>query len=226
MVACLIRNTAGLLHLQSPNISEKSEFFSCFFSLESYFTIMKTKDNLLKICIFFLLLGLFFLSGCKGRNVIKNGDKLEVPPPERIPLPADTAEVLGGIKIIISGYFWQDFMPVIPPEGPPFYILFKFKITNNSQSKIDDFSASLATLYYDKTKDRFHTFKLIPSANTKPLEEILPKETKYLEYTNDRAEEFSAQIEEGTKLYARILVSWDGKENIFTSPPIPVVFTY
>jgi len=226
VVACLIKNAIGLLHLQSPNISEKSELFSYFFSLESYFTIMKTKGNLLRICVFFLLLGLSFLSGCKGGEVIKNGDKSEVSPPERIPLPADTAEVLDGIKIIISGYFWQDFMPVIPPEGPPFYILFKFKITNNSQSKIDDFSASLATLYYDKTKDRFHTFKLIPSANTKPLEEILPKETKYLEYTNDRAEEFSAQIEEGTKLYARILVSWDGKENIFTSPPIPVVFTY
>jgi hypothetical protein len=187
---------------------------------------MRTKANLLRFCIFFLLLGLFFLNGCKGRNVIKNGDQAEIPPPEKIPLPTDTAEVLGGIKVIISGYFWQDFMPIVPPEGPPFYILFKFKITNNSQSKIENFSANLATLYYDKTKDRFYTFKLIPAGNTKPKEEILPKETKYLEYTNDRTEKFSPQIEEGTKLYGRILVSWEGKEHIFTSPPIPVVFTY
>jgi hypothetical protein len=211
-------------------LKNPSFFLPCvflpFFSLESYFTIMKTKGNLLRICVFFISLGLSFLSGCKGGGVIKNGDKSEVPPPERIPLPADTAEVLGGIKIIISGYFWQDFMPVIPPEGPPFCILFKFKVTNNSQSKIENFSATLITLYYDKTKDRFYTFKLISSANTKPQEEILPKETKYLEYTNDRAEKFSPQLEEGTKLYGRILVSWNGEEHIFTCPPIPVVFTY
>jgi len=48
-----------------------------------------------------------------------------------------------------------------------------------------------------------------------------------MEFTNERGVVFSPDLEEGTGLYARVLVTWaDGQQVILTTPPSPVHFTY
>lgn len=169
----------------------------------------------------FLLLG-----GCQKSTLIPENNVAQVPPPLTFPQEKDSVMVIDDVKFTISSYLWQDFMPMIPPDGPPFYLNLEIEIQNNSGKEIRDFSALMITLYYPDTQTIFHDFKLIPAANTKPEEIILPQERRTLSYTNEREEIFSPQIEKGIKLYGRIMVKWNGKEYLLTSPPQEVIFTY
>lgn len=182
-------------------------------------------------CRFFVLVALilfyFFLwNGCERSITPSKTGLIEIPPAERSPQDEDSVIVIEGIKFKITPYFWQDFMPRVPPGGPPFYLNFKIYVHNLTGRPIRDFSAPVATLYYSETQSLFHSFKLIPVADTQPEETILPQEKKRLIYTNDREEIFSPQVEKGTKLYARIMVMWNGKKHLLTSPPAGVAYTY
>ena len=134
--------------------------------------------------------------------------------------------MIDGIRFKIYPYFWQNFMPMVPPAGPPFYLNFKIEVQNLTGRPITSFSALFTSLYYVDTQKLFHSFRLMPTANTQPEETILPQEKKTLIYTNDREEVFSPQVEQGTKLYARIMATWDGKKHVLTSPPVNVVYAY
>ena len=179
---------------------------------------------------FFTFLAIYsvflFLSGCQKSTLPPEIDVVQIPPPQTFPSEKDSVTVIDDVKFTISSYFWQDFMPMVPPDGPPFYLNLKIEIQNNSQKTVKDFSALTITLYHLDTQEVFHGFRLIPSVNTKPEETILPQERKTLIYTNDREEIFSPQIEQGIKLYGRIMVKWNGKECLLTSPPQEVIFTY
>jgi len=177
-------------------------------------------------CLLFVGVFLFFFSFCKKVQITKSEVSVPIPPPEKSPGIGDSTVVIDDVEFVIKSYFWQDFMPMIPKKGPPFYLLFKLKITNKKEKELVDFCAVKTTLYYEQTNQQFHSFYLIPTAGTKPKEKILPGQTKNLEYTNDRSEVFSPKIEQGTKLYAQILLSWNRKEHILTSPPSGVEYTY
>lgn len=167
-----------------------------------------------------------FFSGCKKSALTPETDLIPVPPPERSPQDKDSIVVIDDLKFTISSYFWQDFMPVIPPEGPPFYLKINMEIKNDIRGRLEGFSALMATLYYLDTSKFFHNFRLTPAANTKQEETIFAQERRTLIYTNDRKEIFSPQIEQGTKLYGRIMVEWNGKKHLLTSPPADVTYTY
>jgi len=174
-----------------------------------------------------LSLGVFLLlfSFCKNAKITENEEKASISP-EKGPGVGDSIVVIDEVKFVIRSYFWQDFMPMIPPQGPPFYLVFKLKVTNNTDRALIDFYAVKTNLFYEDDNEKFHSFSLIPAGGTKPKERILPKETKNFEYTNDRTEIFSPKIEEGTKLYGQILFSWDGKKQILTSSPSEVKYTH
>ncbi len=178
--------------------------------------------TLIILMLFYVFLG----NGCERSIPPSKTDLLEIPPAERFPQEKDSVFVINDIKFKISPYFWQDFMPLVPPEGPPFYLNFKIEVQNLAGRPMRDFSAIIATLYYFDTQNLFHSFKLIPTASTQPEETILPQEKRTLIYTNDRNEIFSPRIEQGTKLYARIAVRWDGEQHLLTSPPASVAYTY
>lgn len=178
------------------------------------------------ICFLFFLVIFVFFSACKKGQITEVDEIITIPPPEKSPGIGDSTVVIDNVEFVIKSYFWQDFMPMIPKKGPPFYLLFKLKITNKKEKELVDFCAVKTTLYYEQTNQQFHSFYLIPTAGTKPEEKILPGQTKNLEYTNDRSEVFSPKIEQGTKLYAQILLSWNRKEHILTSLPSGVEYTY
>lgn len=182
-------------------------------------------------CRFFTLIILILFcvllwNGCERSTHPSKTDLMEIPPAERFPQEKDSVFAINGIRFKISPYFWQDFMPMVPPGGPPFYLNFKIEIQNLTGKPMRSFSAFVTTLYYVDTQKLFQSFRLIPAANTQPEETILPQEKKILIYTNDRKEVFSPHIEKGTKLYARIMVMWDGKKHLLISPPVSVVYTY
>ena len=177
---------------------------------------------LVVLILFYVLLW----NGCERSITPSKTDLMEIPPAERSPQEKDSVIVIEGIKFKISAYFWQDFMPKTPPGGPPFYLNFRIYVHNLTGRPVRDFSAHVTTLYYSETQSLFHTFKLIPVASTQPEETILPQEKKTLIYTNDREEIFSPQVEKGTKLYARIMVIWNGKKHPLTSPPAGVAYTF
>lgn len=180
----------------------------------------------------FSLIGLMFFvallsfTGCRKSALAPQRDLVEVPPRERFPQEGDSVVVIDDVKLTITPYFWQDFMPRIPPGGPPFLLCFEIQIKNCTGKPLRGFTAWMTTLYYSDTQKVFRTFQLIPGAKTQAEETLLPREEKTLAYTNDRKSTFSPQIEQGTKFYARILVKWNGKIYLSSSPPAGVIFTY
>jgi hypothetical protein len=98
-------------------------------------------------------------------------------------------------------------------------------VTNNGSSTVYNLTAVKATLYFAGTLNPLHTFALTrvgTGGNS-----TSPGDTIVMEFTNERNVIFSPSLEEGTGLYARVLVTWaDSQQAILTTPPSPVQFTY
>ena len=154
-------------------------------------------------------------------------ESLQVPPPE-LP-PGQEPEVYrdGDVEIWAVAEFTQDFMPAIPPEGPPFYTFIKINITNTGNSTIIHPYANRATIYYNDTLDPLVTLNLTSAIQYFKEVEIHPGESIVMEFINDRSEIFSPTIDEGTMLFARVVFAWgDGFEEILTTPPNALLYTH
>lgn len=151
---------------------------------------------------------------------------------QRIPPPSTNPD--GSIQIVSSGdlRLWaeaeysQDFMPAIPPEGAPFYSLIKINITNTGDETIENIFAPRATIYYNATFQDLTTLNLTTVNQYFAPISISPGESTVIEFINDPGSIFSPSIEEGTILYSRVLVCWDGGEAILTTPPNELIFTH
>ena len=150
-----------------------------------------------------------------------------VPPPSSLPEGDITPVVSGDLLLDAEAVFTQDFMPAIPPEGPPFYAFISINITNTGLKTVGNFSAPRATLYYNGTVEPFVTLELESAIQYFVPVELTPDENTTLEFINIRSEIFSPTIEEGTFLYARVLFLWGNmQEVVLTTAPSSVMFTY
>ena len=127
-------------------------------------------------------------------------DLFQVLPPEQVP-PPESAPGLepivyrdGDVELWAEAEFSQDFMPAIPPEGPPFYTFIKINITNHGNSTISNLGASRATVYYNDTLDPLVTLNLTSAIQYFKEVEIRPGESRVMEFINDRSEIFSPTI--------------------------------
>lgn len=175
--------------------------------------------------LFLTSIGLIMVIGVVMVIIFHYKANQPVPPPVEPPTdemaPIQVDYLVFEAKII----FWQNFMPIIPPEGPPFYLVLEIIVKNYGNIPISDITAIRTTVYYAATTRALHTFKLEPFDSVNNL--IRPGETRKFEYTNDRSTIFSPDLEEGTELYARILVRWESEhEVILTTPLAPVEFTF
>lgn len=154
-------------------------------------------------------------------------DPIQVPPPELPPGQEPDVYRDGDVELWAEAEFSQDFMPAIPPEGPPFYVFIKINITNTGNSTISNLGASRATVYYNDTLDPLVTLNLTSAIQYFKEVEIRPGESIVMEFINDRSEIFSPTIEEGTVLFARVIFTWgEGHEQILTTPPKALMFTH
>ncbi len=170
----------------------------------------------------FLSATLLFLAGCGVRPL---GEKNFVNPPEKLPTIADTLQIVEKVSLKVDLYLWQNFMPTVPEAKPPFYLSLQVELKNHSQDKVVGFKPTLLTLFPEGSKTPFHTFKLV-SEDPQAAVQIDPGRVEYFTYTNDRSKVFSPELRKDARFYARILVVWNGKEKILSSPVVGVEFTY
>jgi hypothetical protein len=131
------------------------------------------------------------------------------------------------LEIRAEAIYWQDFMPAIPPEGPPFMTVIWVNVTNTGNLTVDNFEAVRLTIYFNNTGMPLVTLNLIPTTDWIDWPQIGPGESLVLEFTNDRSSVFSPIIEEDTLLYSLILVRWGaGVEGILTTPPSALGYTH
>lgn len=152
---------------------------------------------------------------------------LQVPPPA-VP-PVDSIDTINsdGLELWAEAIYWQDFMPVIPEEGPPFFIVIRVNITNTGATTVTDFNAIRVTMYFNGTTTPFATLNLTIVGAGPEWPQIAPGENVVLEFTNVRDSIFSPTIDEGTPLYSRVLVTWNsGAQEILTTAPSCVLYTY
>jgi hypothetical protein len=156
-----------------------------------------------------------------------NPDLSDVPPPENP--PGNEREVVfeGDLELWAEADFWQDFMPLVPPEGAPFYTVVFINITNTGTSTLENFNAPMMTVYFNDSTDVLVTLNLTLGIQTFVPIVVQPGESIMVEYINNRNEVFSPTIDEGTGLYARVLFQWGvGEEAILTTVPSELVFTF
>lgn len=175
--------------------------------------------------LFLALIGLILVIGVVLVMIFHYKPNQQVPPPDEPPTDEVAPIQVDYLVFEANVVFWQNFMPIIPPEGPPFYLVLEITVKNYGNIPISGFTAIKTTVYFAATTRALHTFQLEPldSANNS----IHPGEIRKLEFTNERSTIFSPDLEEGTKLYARVLVRWESDQAvILTTPLAPVEFTY
>ena len=150
---------------------------------------------------------------------------LQVPPPTHLPGTDPEIFMIGNLTAWAEAEYWQDFMPSIPTEGPPFLLVLDVNVTNTGTSTITGFEIPRLTIYFDGTRTPFATLTL--QVVSPELSEIGPGESFVIQLTNDRDTIFSPSIEEGTALYSRVLLEWKiGNTMILTTPPSALYYTH
>lgn len=154
-------------------------------------------------------------------------DPSQVPPPDSPPGQIPEIYKDGDVELGAEAEFSQDFMPAVPPEGPPFYVFIKINITNTGNSTITNLGASRATIYYNDSLDPLVTLNLTSAIQYFKEVEVRPGESIVMEFINDRSEIFSPTIDEGTVLFARVVFAWgNGFEQVLTTPPSALLYTH
>jgi hypothetical protein len=154
-------------------------------------------------------------------------DPLQVPPPAERPGEDQEPIIKNGLSACAEAIYWQDFMPIIPAEGPPFYTIIRINVTNTGNVTVTNFHAVRVTIYFYNTSLPLVTLDVMSSIQYFVWPEIKPGDSADFEYTNVRDSIFSPVIEEGAVLYSRVLTRWEnGSEMILTTPPSPLEYTF
>ena len=147
----------------------------------------------------------------------------QVPPP-LLP-PGDDPDIIvsNNLRIWAEAIYDQDFMPVVPEEGPPFRMTIWVNITNTGNTTVSNFEAVRTTIYFQSNSMPLVTLELILVEDST---QINPGESRILRFHNDYESIFSPTVEEGTVLYSRILIRWgENVEEILTTPPSALHYT-
>ena len=142
----------------------------------------------------------------------------QVPPPSHLPGADPEIIVTDELTAWAKAVYGQNFMPVVPAEGPPFSVVVIVNVTNTGNSTISSFEVPRVTIYFNGTRIPLVTLNL---RVVQPDScEIGPNESIVVKLRNDRETIFSPSIEGGTVLYSRVLTRWEnGNEMILTTPP-------
>ena len=156
-----------------------------------------------------------------------NPDLSHVPPPENLPGNETEIVIAGDLELWAEADFWQDFMPLVPPEGPPFHTVIRINITNTGTSALEHFNAPKVTVYFNDSFEVLVTLNLTLGIQTFAPIVVQPGESIIVPYIKNQNEVFSSIIDEGTGLYARVLFQWGvGEETILTTVPSERTYTY
>jgi hypothetical protein len=173
-----------------------------------------------------IIVGVVVIFGVGIMGILLNAaylDPLRIPPPSIPPDEAVEKTTLDGIEVWAEASYWQDFMPSIPEEGPPFYAAVRVHIINTGNTTIADFNAFRMTIYYNGTIIPLVTLALVP---VEDCPQINPGDNMVIEFTNSREQIYSPSINEGSGLYSCILATWSsGVDIILTTSPSALFYT-
>ena len=165
--------------------------------------------------------------GLGAAGLLLFSDPLQVPPPTEPPGNDLEPIIKNGLLAWAEAVYWQDFMPIIPAEGPPFYTVIRINVTNTGNITVSNFHAVRVTIYFHNSSLPLVTLDITSTIQYFVWPEIRPGESVEFEYTNVRDSIFSPTIEEGVVLYSRVLTRWEnGSEMILTTPPSELGFTH
>jgi hypothetical protein len=149
----------------------------------------------------------------------------QVGPPMVPPSGSVETTVVGNLTFEASASFRQDFMPIIGPQGPPFWFTIRVTVNNSGPEIASGFNITKATVYFGGTILALQSFDI---HLVQPEEYLVPSgEIETFLMTNSREIVYSPTLTEGTMLYARVLVTLsNGNWIVLTSPPAPLGFTW
>ena len=150
-----------------------------------------------------------------------------VAPPNEAPTGDVESVIVDDLELSATAYFWQDFMPAVPPEGPPFNLVLRVNATNWGNTTVFGLNVRVVTVYFGDSFNVLHTFKIEPGLSCCFDEfSVSPSSSEIFEFTNNRETIFSPDLNEGIELYARVHVVWDNGEALVTTAPVSLDFTH
>ncbi|MFW9789032.1 MAG: hypothetical protein ACFFE1_15235, partial [Candidatus Thorarchaeota archaeon] len=78
-------------------------------------------------------------------------NSLQVPAPVNPPGEEPEIFTTNGLEAWAEAIYWQDFMPAISEEEPPFYTLISLNVTNRGNITVTNFHAVRVTIYFYNT---------------------------------------------------------------------------
>ncbi len=186
---------------------------------------MNSKRSGVFLCV---LLGLLTTPAWSGTRKAPSPSKPPAPVPtsKRIPTPADSVVTINGLRLSFSLYLWQDLMPVVPPGGPPFHLSLEVTVKNQGNKPVNDFRLEKLSLYYDKSKKLFWTFRLASADTSAGALSIPPGAAETFAYSPANPGPKGEKIKEGTRLYGRAVGRVNGRRFTVSLPSAAVNFTY
>ncbi|MFW9802488.1 MAG: hypothetical protein ACFFFC_07545 [Candidatus Thorarchaeota archaeon] len=173
-----------------------------------------------------ILVAVLGLGVVGGMLLIADSNPLQIPPPPGPPGEEPEIIIEGELEGWAEAIYWQDFMPDIPDEGPPFYTIIWINVTNIGNITVEYFYAVRMTIYFYDNCSPLATLDLDSNIQYFVWPMIRPGGSAVFEFTNVRNSIFSPTIDEGTLLYSRVLTKWEnGNEMILTTPPSPLGYT-
>jgi hypothetical protein len=152
---------------------------------------------------------------------------LQIPPPGEPPGDEMEPIVKDELQAWAEAVYWQDFMPMVPAEGPPFYTVIRINVTNTGITTVTNFHAVRVTIYFHNSSLPLVTLDITSTIQYLIWPEVKPGASVEFEYTNVRDSIFSPTIEEGAVLYSRVLTRWEnGSEMVLTTPPSELGYTH
>jgi hypothetical protein len=174
-----------------------------------------------------ILVAVLGLGAIGGMLLIADSNPLQI----HLPLgpPGEEPEIIieAGLEGWAEAIYWQDFMPEILEEGPPFYTIIWINVTNIGNITVEYFYAVRMTIYFYDNCSPLVTLDLDSNIQYFVWPMIRPGGSALFEFTNVRDCVFSPTIDEGTLLYSKVLTRWEnGNEMILTTPPSELGYTH
>jgi hypothetical protein len=140
--------------------------------------------------------------------------------------PATPAATPTGVTVAVIGFnVWQDFMPAVPPSGPPLYASVELNVTNHGSTPVHEVLATCIVVRRPEGEVVLDRGLQGGPPDTVTATDLAPGETRHYSYRST-ALDTSPAMTENEAVSGVLTLSFDGVEQTIPLPATRVLFTH
>jgi hypothetical protein len=140
--------------------------------------------------------------------------------------PATPAATPTGVTVEVIGFtVWQDFMPAVPPSGPPLYAGVELNVTNHGSTAVHEVLATRIVVRRPEGEVVLDRGLQGGPPDTVAATDLAPGETRHYSYRST-ALDVPPTMTENEAVTGLLTLSFDGVEQTVPLPATRVLFTH